>query len=132
MTSPTRFPSIILVGDRSPLFGALADTLQQGGEIALAVHNAPTARLVLAAAPSINLVMCRCRQEGEANDLSMLEELGILYPHIALVGLCDRTGHDHTREPPNCHFLAPSYDLSDVRRTLAAARLDAYERRHTS
>lgn len=121
-------PSVVLVGHQTPLLTALSVTLQRAGETAVTARGAASARLILAAAPIISTVICRCHQPGESPDLGLLEELDAVRPDLALIGLCGQTNHEHGDGPPGCHYLVAPYDLDELRRTLAAARLDAYAR----
>lgn len=127
-TNPNTAPSVVLVGEEAPLLTALAVTLERAGETALAATGAPAGRMILAAAPSIRTVICRCLQPGEQQEMTLLEELAAMRPDLALIGLCGETNHVHQDGPPGCHYLAAPYDLKDVRRVLAWSRLDAYER----
>jgi ActR/RegA family two-component response regulator len=126
--SPTMAPSIVLVGAEAPLLTALSVTLERAGESAVRVHTASAGRMILAAAPTITTVICRCHQSGEQPGLTLLDELAAIRPDLALIGLCGQTSHAHEDGPNGCHYLAAPYELDDVRRVLAWARLDAYGR----
>ncbi|KJV32487.1 hypothetical protein [Luteibacter yeojuensis] len=121
----TTAPSVLLIGIDANVAGALAMVLQRTGAHVAHARTAGNARLILAAAPSIRAVVCRCGEPVD-DDLTLPAWLGAHHPAVGIVALCNTPGHAHADIPEWCQVLQSPYDTSDIERALADARLDAF------
>lgn len=124
MTALDPAPSILLVGEPSPLLTAVALVLERAGEQAVPARHAASARMILAAAPGIDTLICGCDEVGEQEGVLLLHAFRDRHPALARIGLCAMAHHGHTDAALGCHYLVAPFEADDVRRALAAARLE--------
>jgi DNA-binding NtrC family response regulator len=118
-------PSVLLVGIDANVSGALAMVLQRTGAQVAMARTAGNARLILAAAPSIRAVVCRCSEPADDGQ-SLPAWLGTHHPSVGIIALCNTPGDAHADLPEWCQLLESPYDAGDIARALADARLDAF------
>lgn len=123
MTALDPAPSILLVGEPSPLLTAVTLVLERAGEQAVPARHAASARMILAAAPGIDTLICGCDEAGEHERELLLHAFQDRYPALARIGLCAMAHHSHT-DVLGCRYLVAPFEAEDVRRALAAARLE--------
>jgi DNA-binding NtrC family response regulator len=126
MADSNSSPLVLVVHDDAGVAEALAIALESIGATAVQLTRAHDARMVIQGAPSLTTVMSRCVLDLDG-DRPLLGWAGEHRPDVALIALCSTVGHDHADLPAWCQVLSAPFDSQDLKRTLAEARLAAFE-----
>jgi hypothetical protein len=126
MSDPTSSPLVLNVHDDVGVAEALSIAFEGIGATAIQVNRTSDARMVIQGAPSLAAVMSRCVLDLDG-DRPLLAWVGEHRPDVALIALCSTLDHAHDELPTWCQMLSPPFDGQDLRRTLADARLAAFE-----